>query len=847
MALGARSYMVKLNGTEYLVDARTYEEGPAQALALKTSEGDAKYGDMSHLSNYVQSDWRGGRAEDRAESGNQFYDSLNMVTWIQGQVSLRTPQYIYGLNGDGRFVPYQSDRVNYLAATTLAAVADTPNFVYTKLSQSFTIDTGYTATECCLLLHTSVNALLPDTATSLTLRIETDNAGSPSGTLVTNATGTATPNLTPIPGWVKFTFAGNVSLSSATTYHFVLSGSGTDTNPQWAYEDVASSGGGGAKRYDGATWTSVGAGARRFYFLAEASDLPSYLVTGAVLNSHSYFAVGTGLYDISGTNLVGVKTDFANVITDLDVLGTTLWIATGEGNNAWTMNTSEVFAEKTGVTGQLLYVFDGYLYRADGHNLYYTADGITWSGASPVGDTTSSVTGMAGYNKTLLIAKPDGLWGMTSGGGLTSTGEYYNFIYQIQRWESQYDANNGVGLCVWNGAAYMPVQYGLVKYDGTTFTNIGPDQGEGLPNGRIGKVVTLIPLLNYLIAVVDATGVSDYGSLLLYNGHGWHEIARSWWAGARMRGAVYDYVTNFVWYSTGNHAGAVQLFDRSDNPLSYQPTYVDNAGYVETSWIGGGMLSPWKSLSEIWVNLALLSESSNFYAGAVEQMRVSVDYQCDRSGLWIHKPDTSIFPVARRAGGRIIDEKTKSAITATTVSSIDAAGVVTVAAIGTIVKGQWVKIGDETRQVKAVSGNTFTPTSPYDYAAAGDVVGGGYPTFREIKFRFRFHGSGSTPILRAFRMAYAIHLTALWRFGFDVLVGDKMALPNGTRDTRLASIIRSGLKSLATETNQLVDLVDIYGSTYKAQLLKLAMRPVAYKEDGLPDVESKAHVELVEI
>ena len=76
-----------------------------------------------------------------------------------------------------------------------------------------------------------------DTGT-VTLRIETDNSGTPSGTLVTN--GSATLDVSAIPGanwegsgWVQFTFATPPSLTAATDYWIVLScdgvGSGNKT------------------------------------------------------------------------------------------------------------------------------------------------------------------------------------------------------------------------------------------------------------------------------------------------------------------------------------------------------------------------------------------------------------------------------------------------------------------------------------------------------------------------------------------------------------------------------------------------------------------------------------------
>lgn len=95
----------------------------------------------------------------------------------------------------------------------------------------------------------------------LTLTIETDTTGSPSGTAVQNGTSATVDIDTEVSttaGWVVFTFAAPVDLADATVYHLVLSGdytaSGT-VNVRWYSKTVAS--GGTFETYDATNWAAV--------------------------------------------------------------------------------------------------------------------------------------------------------------------------------------------------------------------------------------------------------------------------------------------------------------------------------------------------------------------------------------------------------------------------------------------------------------------------------------------------------------------------------------------------------------------------------------------------------------
>lgn len=70
---------------------------------------------------------------------------------------------------------------------------------------------------------------------NLTVKLQTDSAGSPSGTPVTNGTSDviAASTLATSYGWITFTFAINPTLAAATQYHIVLETADTQSNSNY--------------------------------------------------------------------------------------------------------------------------------------------------------------------------------------------------------------------------------------------------------------------------------------------------------------------------------------------------------------------------------------------------------------------------------------------------------------------------------------------------------------------------------------------------------------------------------------------------------------------------------------
>lgn len=99
----------------------------------------------------------------------------------------------------------------------------------------------------------------------LTLTLETNSAGDPSGTILGTAATVQTDDIATSYDWVVFTFANPVDVADATVYHFVLAGDYTvssSNNITWRTATVAS--GGNANVFDSA-YAAVSTNSREFY------------------------------------------------------------------------------------------------------------------------------------------------------------------------------------------------------------------------------------------------------------------------------------------------------------------------------------------------------------------------------------------------------------------------------------------------------------------------------------------------------------------------------------------------------------------------------------------------------
>src|SRR3990167_8969973 len=130
----------------------------------------------------------------------------------------------------------------------------------TQIAQGFKCNVSSTVSKVKLWVKKTGTPAGTDT---ITLAIQTDSSGVPSGTPVTNGTATAvdiSDTLTTSYAWVTFTFSTNPSLTAGTQYHLVLSGAFTIDGTNYVlwgvdnYDVIYPDG--SMSIYDATTWTT---------------------------------------------------------------------------------------------------------------------------------------------------------------------------------------------------------------------------------------------------------------------------------------------------------------------------------------------------------------------------------------------------------------------------------------------------------------------------------------------------------------------------------------------------------------------------------------------------------------
>jgi hypothetical protein len=165
-----------------------------------------------------------------------------------------TPTYA---DGQGAFssnagTSWTQDGRDHTFEVTVAAITAND-----KLSQGIQISSVDTAQSVKLWLKK-----VGSPTGNLTVKIQTDNAGSPSGTTITNGTSNtvAASSLATSYGWITFTFSTPPSLSAGTQYHIVLETADSQSNTNyvvWGADGSSPSySSGDMKRERSAVWSS---------------------------------------------------------------------------------------------------------------------------------------------------------------------------------------------------------------------------------------------------------------------------------------------------------------------------------------------------------------------------------------------------------------------------------------------------------------------------------------------------------------------------------------------------------------------------------------------------------------
>jgi hypothetical protein len=711
------------------------------------------------------------------EEASAFLDAWNLETRIKEQLTLGPlPQ-----NPVGTLPKFEPGSVGcYHLGWAGGAVGGT----MMSLAQSFTTPAaGLTCTKVQLYLMKKGSY-----AEEFTIRLCADNGGVP-GTVLQSKTIAVNSDIDYVYGHVVVTWPGGEALAGSTVYHITAEPPAGGSKTCWGWGgDSASGVGDGAGHYKlgAGAWTALGGD---LYFRVNTpAELDGNPVGFARYKDHWYCGAGDTVYKWNdGTKVWDVSdAQTGDNITALETWGEYLWVARGEDDviRVWNGTT---WAEAAGsIYGELLAAGGGYLHRSgnnknkDWSKVYYTADGTTWSSAIGVGTEDYAITGMAWYRDMLVVATTAGLWGISA-----------ELAYPLLDWSSQEDDTNGEGLVAWGrtGCLYIPLRYGLYRWNGDTMVTVGPEQGTGLPAARAGKIAHIVGTGNWLFVAVDA-GASGKSSILAYNGMGgWHELQRAEQTGQRIQAIGFETIhsPNRMWLGMDKQTRYLMLPDYSDKPYQWSGYEFNARGELESSWMGGELLEVVKDLHEVVIR----SEGMKAAGG------VTVFYEVDRSGRWTLLGDVT-------EGPREVLEFTASSFATKTVGSGSTKSKIELGVGDTsdVEEGDWCRINGEVRQVASITdSDTFMLETALEEApSSGDIVYPSRPAGREFRLKLVLEtgSKASTPRVKAVFVRYQNNVLDRFVYALSVRVEDGMTDLAGNPYPHTAADLRVLLDEWAT-------------------------------------------------
>ena len=557
---------------EYLLqDTRQYIRSNANQMAAKLGTGAGDYSDLQSWTAFAMDNWEAGVGKKDPEAGGSLYAEVE-TRW-PNQLVL-PPALIPATPQDETNYFWNFGRApGQLKPEFTVTVGVSGSAAYERVAQMIVGDGSK-------LIGVLVALKNDDNVDTLTVELWSDNGSNRPNAMIA----TTTEIVDGIPGYGNHYIPFNNTLTDGVKYHIVLKPT-ISGETMTILEDISSDNPTTeyASGYLSAAWSTM-TGVR--LLIAPVLGQPTLDDDIAKL---IYFPASGFFYAASNQTLFKQETDedkwtavasaFGATITDLHTDGDTLYIGLGDSANHKSMDSAETISTAS-VPARLFTRWNGYLWRAVGNDVYYTGDGSTWTGPIEVCPDGFLVNGISGQGDYMFAACDDGLYYVGFG----------DQVISVTQWGQLNPTEKfGQGMLNWQGALYIPMAQGLIRYDAGTMLPVGPDLGEGLPIFRSGNVTALATQNNWLFCVVRAS--AGQSTVWAYNGQGWHFIAIAPSADLLYFTSIYYRRDNRRLY-LGTNTGAIFFVTVLDTPNFADldaMTFTSPYGWFETDWFYGGL------------------------------------------------------------------------------------------------------------------------------------------------------------------------------------------------------------------------------------------------------------------
>jgi len=450
---------------------------------------------------------------------------------------------------------------------------------------------------------------------TLDVAIFTDVGGSP-GVIIPGEAWVQTTGRS-FSEWKDLDFSAYSPIAAGTYWIVVRTTQGTGVLPEYliGFDQDGSATDGVAKySLDCAAWTAYDESMMfRFNegsYDALNGDVIAY-VYGSVNGTDSLFcAAGKKVYqwdegnskwvDFS-TSIDGAADETTADITDICIFNDELWVAQGYDNHACIYDAAWADHDDN---YKIFGVGKGYMWASTAENKVQKWNGATWSADITVGENLYAITAIGGnYANLLLVGKEDGIWEIDD----------KNLAREYTLFRSQAGSENCEGMCMWSGMLFVPVLDELWRWaGGSSYREVGPhDRNSGTGKKVALKIDDMAATAGLLWAAGTHQTVDDpanHGSLMAYNGFGWHYMGRH---DHPLRNNKAVYVTSAlgseirVWYAEGSFTQYISWPAYTGNRWDWSSaTYTLHGGGVVTSWMDGGL----KDALKFWNRVAIIAD-----------------------------------------------------------------------------------------------------------------------------------------------------------------------------------------------------------------------------------------------
>lgn len=584
-----------------------------------------------------QRDWSGGRGGERfSEDPSKYKDAKEACTWIPGHLFPSLQWQIASGHRSQDMALVGSKSWRGLFGTTQS------------ISRSFTASASYSADKAWIWLRRV------GSPGAMTLELRSNSSGSPGSVLKSQ-----TVTISTVTDWIsvlqEFDWTSTESLTSGTTYHLVACGADSDNSDN--HWEVAVDTSGASSKYsasgaaDAGTWSAAAFSmyfrvtdaeiSRRWWFFTYASNF--YKVSDeSTTKLYKWNETDDDWDEITGHGLTGVtgRPLEANGFlyfprgdsTAIRTYNGTSWddqtVASGQGcatglalgfseadNKAqiWRYNNALVSGGTT--TGLAVSVSRADVVAA------YTTD-LAFRNSIRIGSSSTTITGIDTVNNTLWVRKSDEI-------GTVDFDRYVELNFGIKKTPS---SDNGIAFLSWNSFVFFNWLFSTQRVFSGTVDDVGQGfKSNSFPFGREGIDANYTSYIAWMFAAKDA-GTSGTSSVMLYDGLNWHEFARAWAVGKRIRDVAIQPVSGArarLWFDCGGDSIFVEMPYNKGNPLYDTAAKYMHEFVLESSEIDMGTASKLpKFIKEMTI-------TANNLGGGIA---IYLDYQTDNdigTSTWI--------------------------------------------------------------------------------------------------------------------------------------------------------------------------------------------------------------------